>query len=617
MAVSRGPSPSGASSQPNTPPPPMLMGRGGGPPGAQFGRKIERAKDARGTVRRIAGYLDKQRPTLIAASLMVLATIGLDLLGPYLLGHIVDQYLTPHRLAGLSRQGALLMTVYASSALLNWLQNFLMAGAAERTVRDLRADLFEKLQHLELRFFDQHAHGDLMSRLTNDVENVNQVLSSGVTSIVSGLFGMIGIAIVMVSLNPLLALVSLGTVSGLTFGINRWMAKHTRPAFQRQQSILGNLNAFVEETITGQRVVKAYHREPVVLEEFDRSNQELKQAATRAQGISGSMGPLMNTINNMGLAVVAGVGGAMAARSMATVGSIVSFLNYTRQFGRPLNDIANLYNTLQSALAGAERVFEIIDETPETDAPDALPLAEIRGEVVFEEVRFGYKPETPVLKGVSLHALPGQVVALIGPTGAGKTTIINLLTRFYEIDSGRISIDGQDIRRIRKEDLRRQVGIVLQDTFLFAGTIKENIRYGRLDATDEEIVSAARLANADAFIRRLPHGYDTVLAERGGNLSQGQRQMLAIARAVLTDPRILILDEATSSVDTRTEKHIQEAMRRLMAGRTSFVIAHRLSTIRDADQILVLNHGEIIERGTHHELLAQKGFYYRLSNPTQ
>lgn len=617
MAASRGPSPSGSAARPDAPqpPPPMLMGRGGGPPGAQFGRKIERAKDARGTVHRLWGYLDRQRPTLIAASLMVMATIGLDLAGPYLLGRIVDQYLTPHRLEGLSRMGTLLMTIYASSALLNWLQNYLMAGAAERTVRDLRADLFAKLQHLELRFFDQHAHGDLMSRLTNDVENVNQVLSSGVASIISGMLGMVGVAIMMFSLNASLALVSLATVASLTFGINRWMAKHTRPAFQKQQAVLGRLNGFIEETVTGQRVVKAYHREAMALAEFDGSNTELQQAATRAQSISGSMGPLMNTINNMGLAVVAGVGGAMAARGMATVGAIVSFLNYTRQFGRPLNELANLYNTLQSALAGAERVFEIIDETPETDAPNAQPLAQIRGEVVLEDVRFGYKPETPVLKGISLHALPGQVVALIGPTGAGKTTIINLLTRFYEIDSGRITIDCQDIRAIRKADLRRQVGIVLQDTFLFASTIRDNIRYGRLDATDNEIIAAARLANADSFIQRLPHGYDTMLSERGGNLSQGQRQMLAIARAVLTDPRILILDEATSSVDTRTEKHIQEAMRRLMAGRTSFVIAHRLSTIRDADQILVLNQGEIIERGTHHELLAQQGFYYRLSHP--
>jgi ATP-binding cassette subfamily B multidrug efflux pump len=338
----------------------------------------------------------------------------------------------------------------------------------------------------------------------------------------------------------------------------------------------------------------------------------LRQAATRAQIFAGFVGPMMNAINNLGLAIVAGTGGALAVSGMASVGTIATFINYTRMFGRPLNDIANLYNSIQSAMAGAERVFEIIDETPEVDAPHVQPLAQIKGEVVFDDVTFSYQEGRPILKQVGLHARPGQTVALIGPTVAGKTTIINLLTRFYEIDSGRIAIDGQDIRDIPKDDLHRQLGIVLQDTFLFAGTVKDNIRYGRLGATDEEVAAAARLANAEQFIHRLPQGYDTVLAERGSNLSHGQRQLLAIARAILADPSILILDGATSSVDTRKEKHLQEAMHRLMAGRTNFVIAHRLSTIREADEILAINHGEIIERGTHEELLTQEGFYYRL-----
>ncbi len=359
-------------------------------------------------------------------------------------------------------------------------------------------------------------------------------------------------------------------------------------------------------------MVKAYRRERAAIEQFDGANGQLRRAASRAQIFAGFVGPLMNCISNLSVAIVAGAGGWMAVQGMASVGTIASFINYTGQFGRPLNSIANLYNTIQAAVAGAERVFETLDELEEVDAANARPLEKLRVDVVFDDVSFSYEPHTPVLKQISLNAKPGQVVALVGPTGAGKTTMVNLLTRCYEIDQGGISIDGQDTRRIKKEDLRRQLGIVLQDTFLFAGTVADNIRYGRLDASDESVVAAARLANADQFIHRLPDGYATPLSERGSNVSQGQRQLLAIARAILADPSILILDEATSSVDTRTEQHIQEAMRRLMAGRTSFVIAHRLSTIRDADQILVINQGEIVERGTHLELLRQEGFYQHL-----
>jgi ATP-binding cassette subfamily B protein len=594
------------------PDPPPLLGRGG-PGGMRMLGKVEKAKDARGTVRRLWGYLSHQKTALIATTLMVVVSTTLNLLGPYLMGLAIDQYIITHNLAGLAQLLLWMIAAYLTASLLTYLQVYVMAGAAQRAIRDIRNDLFIRLQSLSLRFFDQRAHGELMSRLSNDVENINNVLNESVTQLIASALSLVGIASVMIWINPRLAAVSLLTIPVLMLFVTRNIVKRTRAGFRQQQAHLGKLNGLIEETVTGQRVVKAYVREETVIAEFEVANRDLRQAATRAQIFAGFMGPVMNAVNNIGLAIVVGAGSLMALRGWVTVGAIASFISYSRQFGRPLNEIANLYNTIQSAIAGAERVFQIIDEVPElVDAPDATPLAEIKGEVVFNEVSFAYDEDVPVLKQVSLHAKPGQIVALVGPTGAGKTTIVNLLTRFYDIDSGQILIDGHDIRQVKKDDLRRQLGIVLQDTFLFTGTLMENIRYGRLDASDDEVMAAARLANADQFIHRLPQGYQTRLSERGSNLSQGQRQLLAIARAILANPSILILDEATSSVDTRTEKQIQEAMLNLMAGRTSFVIAHRLSTIRDADQILVINYGEIVERGSHKGLLAQQGFYYQL-----
>jgi len=595
----------------SAPPELALPGRGGG--ANRFGGKVERAKDTRGTIRRIWGYLQQQRTALLLTAALVTGSTLLNLLGPYLLSRAIDRYIGSGDLPGLARLCLLMLGVYASSSLLTWLQSFVMAGAAGRTVRDIRADLFARTQTLPLRFFDRRAHGDLMSRLTNDVENINLVLTDSATQLVSGVLGMIGVAAVMFWLNPTLALVSIATISVLTLTLTRWIASRTRDGFRAQQAALGSLNGLIEETISGQLVVKAYGREGATIAQFDSANAEVRVAATRAQTLAGYMGPLLNMTGNIGLAIVAGTGGWLAVRGLATVGTIAAFITYTRQFSRPLTDIATLYNTIQSAVAGAERVFAIIDEEPEIDAPTSTAdPARLAGLVVFDRVSFGYDPGVPVLRDVSLTAQPGQLIALIGPTGAGKTTVVNLLTRFYEIDSGQITIDGRDLRTIPKDELRRQLGIVLQDTYLFSGTVADNIRYGRLDATDEEVIAAATLANADGFIRRLPRGYATPLSERASNLSQGQRQLLAIARAVLADPAILILDEATSSVDTRTERQIQEAMLRLMAGRTSFVIAHRLSTIRDADQILVVHGGTIIERGTHDDLLAQNGFYATL-----
>ena len=575
-------------------------------------RPKERAKDVQGSLLRIWGYMKRQKGALVITALLVAVSSGLGTLGPYLMGRTIDDYIGTGDLRGLPGMALLMLAVYISESLISWLQTYVMAKASQQAVNDIRYDLFAKLQTLSLRFFDQRTHGELMSRLTNDVENISNVLTSGVDGLISNLLSLVGVAVMMFLLNVRLAIVTLITVP-LMVTLSRWIAKKTRSGFRQQQAFLGDLNGIIEETVTGARVVKAYNRAKDVIGDFRKVNYKLKKVSTRAQIFAGTLPPLTNLVNNTGLTIVAGVGGWMAVRGVATVGDIASFVQYARRFGWPLNGIASLYNSIQSAIAGAERVFAIIDEVPEVaDKADAQPLADVKGDVVFEEVCFAYETGVPVLKNINLHAEAGQTVALVGPTGAGKTTIVNLLTRFYDIDSGRILLDGIDIRDLVVNDLRRKLGIVLQDTYLFADTVMQNIRYGRLDATDDEVEVAAKIANADQFIRRLPQGYATPLSERGSNLSQGQRQLLAIARAILADPGILILDEATSSIDTRTERTIQEAMLRLMEGRTSFVIAHRLSTIREADKILVIDDGEIIEQGTHKALLDKKGFYYDL-----
>jgi ATP-binding cassette, subfamily B, multidrug efflux pump len=583
-----------------------------GPGAAGRWGPVEKPKDAKGALRRLGAYVWQQRAALIWVFLLVIVTSGLGVLGPFLMGLGIDRYITENDLPGLARLAMLMVAVYAVSALAQFAQQYIMAAASQKAVFNLRNDLFSKLQSLSLRYFDSYTHGELMSRLTNDVGNVSQILGEAVINLISSVLSIVGVAAMMFVINWRLALVTL-TIVPMMMVITKTISKRTRAGFKLRQEHLGTLNGIVEETITGHKVVKAYVREETVVEEFETTNRMLQRASVKAQIFAGFVGPMMNFVNNTGYALVAGAGGWLAVRDMATVGAIAAFISYARQFSWPLNSIAQLYNQIQSALAGAERVFQVLDETPEVqDDTDALSLKSVRGDVVFENVDFHYELDVPVLKNVSLHADPGQIVALVGPTGAGKTTIVNLLTRFYDIQGGSILVDGHDIRRLAVDDLRRQLGIVLQDTFLFGTTVMENIRYGRLDATDDEVIAAATLANADQFIRRLPQGYQTLLSENGSNLSQGQRQLLAISRAVLADPGILILDEATSSVDTRTERHIQEAMLRLMEGRTSFVIAHRLSTIRKADQILVINHGEIIERGTHEELLKEQGFYHHL-----
>ncbi|MGC9333614.1 MAG: ABC transporter ATP-binding protein, partial [Anaerolineae bacterium] len=454
--------------------------------------------------------------------------------------------------------------------------------------------------------------GELMSRLTNDIDAINQAVSQNVTALIASLLSMAGILIAMFVLNLWLALASLLVVP-IMFWFTNFVARYTRRGFRRLQKHLGELNGVMEEAISGQKVVKTFRRNESAIDQFRRCNEEVFRAGVYANSYAMLLMPITGVLGNFFVIVLAGLGGWLALQGLVSVGIIATFISYGQRFIQPLRQLANMYNAIQAALAGAERVFEILDTEPEVqDIAAAAPLDSLRGDVRFEGVSFSYQPGTPVLKDMSLEARAGQTVALVGPTGAGKTTIINVLTRFYDIDTGRITIDGTDIRQLKKADLRRQLGLVLQDTFLFSDTVLENIRYGRLDASDEECVEAARLADADHFIRQLPQGYQTELSERASNLSQGQRQLLAIARAILADPGILILDEATSSVDTRTEARIQRSLLRLMAGRTSFVIAHRLSTIRDADQILVIRDGEIVEQGTHQQLLDHRGFFHQL-----
>jgi len=571
--------------------------------------KIEKARDPRGVLIRLLSYLRPFTLTLVLILILILVSSALGIVGPYLLGVAIDSFRDS---AGLLRIILIMLAVYLGGWLTQVTYGYITATVAQKVLRALRRDLFEHLQVLSLSFFDRQTHGELMSRLTNDIDAINQALSQNATQLVTSLLSVAGILIATFVLNAWLALATLA-VFPLMVILTLAVAKRTRKHYRKLQQNLGQLNGLMEETLSGQRVVLAFAQEEASIADFDKANVAVRDAGIQAMFYPLLIPPLMGVLSNAGIAVVAGLGGWLAIQGLATVGTIATFITYSRRFAQPLRHLGQLYNSIQAALAGAERVFEVIDEKPElTDVPDALPLENIAGEVVFDHVYFSYLPGVPVLKDVSLRATPGETIALVGPTGAGKTTMVNLLTRFYDIQDGSISIDGRDIREVQKKSLRRQLGLVLQDTFLFADTVMENIRYGRLSATDEECIAAAELANADQFIRRLPQGYQTMLSERGSNLSQGQRQLLTIARAILTDPGILILDEATSSVDTRTEVHIQDALLRLMEGRTSFVIAHRLSTIRKADQVLVIDGGRIIERGTHQELLALGGFYHNL-----
>ena len=596
-----------------------IQSRGpGGGPGMRGPMQVEKPKDSKNTLKRLFKYLGASKYKLLALILLVILTALTQLAGPVFQKKAIDSIAITETNPSVDFNTLTVSLfgmagVYLIGVVFNFLQGWIGAGLSQRTVRILRSDMFSKMSKLPVKYFDTNTHGELMSRLTNDIDNVSNALSQTVTAIIQSIITIIGAFVMMIYYSPIMTAVSLIVIPLVLF-VTRSIVKRTRVLFKKQQEALGRLNGHVEEMITGQKTVEAFSRDKIVVEEFDEINKDLRQFSVKAQIYGGTIGPVMNVIGNISFVLVAISGGILASKGMITVGIIQAFVQYSKQFTRPINEIANQYGTIQSALSSAERVFDVMDQIPETDeyADKPFDVDAVKGNVVFKNVNFGYTPEKRVLKDFSIDVKAGQKIALVGPTGAGKTTVVNLITRFYDIDSGEILLDGESIFELPKKGLRSCIGIVLQDTVLFTGTIKDNIRFGKLDATDEEIYAAAKTANADDCIRRLPDGYDTQLSEQGSNLSQGQRQLLSIARAVLADPKILILDEATSSIDTRTEMNIQKAMIRLMKGKTSFIIAHRLSTIRDADDILVIDAGQIVEKGDHQSLLEQKGHYWNL-----
>jgi ATP-binding cassette subfamily B multidrug efflux pump len=572
-------------------------------------KKKKLPQNWKGTLNKIWGYCAVHKSLLALILLMVLISTSLGLLGPYLLGVAIDRFVVSPDSEGLIWLLLLLAGTYIFFSLSSWLQNYWMIGVAQKTVFAMREDLFRQLHRLPISFFAKRQHGELMSRLTNDIDNLSQTLNSSFIQLISSVSTFTGMIILMIWLSPLLTLITLVIIPIMFFGM-RWITARTSKYFKEQQQNLGELNGFVEETLSGQSIVKVFSREKQVTETFLAKAQKLKVSGYWAQTYSGFIPKLMNGLTNSSFGIIAIVGGILVMNDMITIGIVVTFSEYARQFIRPLNDMANQFNTFLSAIAGVERVFEVLDEEIEIhDEQNAIELPKLRGDIVFSGVAFSYNREVRTLREVDFHVKVGETLALVGPTGAGKSTIVQLLSRFYDADSGQIFIDGHDITDIKRTSLRRHMGFVLQDSFLFQGSIRDNIRYGKLDATDAEVEQAAISANAHAFIMKLPMQYDTMLKQDGGGISQGQKQLMSIARAILADPSILILDEATSSIDTITELKIQEALFRLMKGRTSIVIAHRLNTIQQADQILVVDKGTIIEKGSHDALLQQKGFY--------
>ncbi|MGZ3587053.1 MAG: ABC transporter ATP-binding protein [Candidatus Limnocylindrales bacterium] len=621
--------------------------------GGMMGVPVEKPKDFRGSFLRLLGRLRPEGSRIAIVIALGVVSVVTAVLGPRILGNATNiifegfiskqfpasmtqaeieaslrssgfgqkadllsgMHLTPGvgiDFGALAQILLILAGIFLVSSLFAWGQAFIMAGVTQRTVYRLRRDIDEKVGRLPLKYFDSHARGDTLSRVTNDIDNIGQTLQQSLTQLITSVLTVLGVLVMMVLISPLLALISLLAVPA-SLVVTVVIAKRSQKQFAAQWAITGTLNGQVEEMHTGHAIVTVFGREREALETFEVENEKLFQASYRAQFISGIIQPTMGFLSNLNYVAIAVIGGIQVANGTMSLGDVQAFIQYSRQFTMPITQVASIMNVLQSAIASAERVFELLDEPEEIpDAAQPRVLRGATGRIQLEDVSFRYEPETPLIDDLNLDVLPGETVAIVGPTGAGKTTLVNLLMRFYEIDGGRISVDGIDIRELTRDDLRHTFGMVLQDTWLFGGTIRENIAYGAEDATEEQVVAAAQAAHVDHFVRTLTDGYETVIDDDAGNLSQGEKQLLTIARAFLADPQVLILDEATSSVDTRTEVLVQRAMARLMQGRTSFVIAHRLSTIRDADVILVMNHGRIVEQGRHEELLARHGFYAEL-----
>jgi ATP-binding cassette subfamily B protein len=570
-------------------------------------KKGPRASDWKKTLLRIWQLVDEQRGLLIVVFIMVIISSLAGLLGPYLIGRMIDKYIIPKEFQGMLPLILQLIGIYVVYAVTLFMQNYWMVGIAQTVVYKMRAGAFNHLLKLPVSYFDKRQHGQIMSRLTNDIETVSTTLNSSFIQVFSSILTLAGTIVVMLSLSPLLTLITMIVIPLMYFAM-RWITKRTGKLFKEQQAALGDLNGMIEETISGQSIVKAFSQEEFVKKEFYEKSKRLKNVGFWALVYSGYIPKVFNFLNNMSFAIIAGIGGIFAYNGWVTIGTIVIFTEYARQFTRPLNELANQINTVLSAIAGAERVFSIMDEKVEDDGGNLPENYRIRGEVEFRQVSFQYD-KSDTLQNLNFHVTPGQTVAFVGPTGAGKTTTMMLIARLYDATSGEILIDGHNIREFKRSTLRRQMAFVLQDPFLFEATVRENIRYGRLDATDEEVVEAAKKANAHDFIMKLSKGYDTVLKADGSEISQGQKQLLSIARAFLANPAILLLDEATSSIDTVTEKKIQEALEELMKGRTSFVIAHRLNTVRHADMVFVMREGKIAEAGSQQELIEKNGIY--------